>query len=508
MCRHKTRVIRIYVAAPKDCLEERRLIQEVVRSLNQEFEKERICLEALRPNVDPVPGMIPTGQSLIDFVISQTSDGFEVFVGFMRDLRGTPLSPRFESGTEEELETAIELWRLDDSQQVLFFFCNSSPEAPGQERRATSVLEFEKRLRAIALAGEYSDPSNLKEQLREKLRAAVRSFLAAERRKRGTWTAIASAVTLLLLGWMSHAISEWHLERWPGSPPGSFVGSASDRALAGANMVACAATVALLTGLLVLDPIKCGRNGLDRGMRHFVIVPLIAGFTVWGFQYTIPSLEVGTAAAAIERWCDYFVAALFALSGLTLLLRERRAHPAVERVLRPRERKSTRGMAALNGVLCAIVLTALLGMVGATAWRLASASNAAPAANAIPASAAFDPFTGVPAVVPAEQPRGSSELAEGITLQATGVFSLLLLALGFFKCLNMRSLNVNTMLPSVALFLIALLQSYLIFNPHRESCVELGLALLVGHMLKLSFFFSLVVVIVATMKMYEERARK
>jgi anti-sigma regulatory factor (Ser/Thr protein kinase) len=163
--------VRIFAASPGDTQEERDRLATVVAELNKGIAAERdLALELVRWETHTRPGM---GSDPQDVINRQLPEADIVIAMFWKRL-GTP-TPRADSGTAEELESAIEEWRLKGEIEILAYF-NQSPYTPDREEldQVQRLLGFRQTLESRGLfPREYNGVPDFEAQVRQHLTDVV-----------------------------------------------------------------------------------------------------------------------------------------------------------------------------------------------------------------------------------------------------------------------------------------------------------------------------------------------
>ena len=112
--------ITIFVASPSGLEVERQRVEDLVRELNLTWAPRLGChLELVRWETHGVPSV---GDGLQEIVNSTLPNDYDIFIGLMSHRFGTPTT-RFESGTEEEFNRALQRHRANPgSVRIMFYF--------------------------------------------------------------------------------------------------------------------------------------------------------------------------------------------------------------------------------------------------------------------------------------------------------------------------------------------------------------------------------------------------
>ena len=178
------KIISLFIASPRDIVEERDLIDQVVAELNTSLcPPLEIRLEALRWERNAVPGMGEDGQDVVNRSIG---DDYDIFVGILGNRFGTP-TDRAESGTEEEFERAYERYKANADSVYLMLYFNEQPVHPStiDPQQLTRVREFREKLgKKGALYRTYDGPKNFKDLFQVHLTSVLMPFRHGETRPR------------------------------------------------------------------------------------------------------------------------------------------------------------------------------------------------------------------------------------------------------------------------------------------------------------------------------------
>ena len=117
------REIRLFIASPSDCSQERKIIRDIADEMNEVFcqSLQVVLIPIGWENVAPSLG---EPQSVIDEAIDQ----YDILVGVMWLRFGTPTSDGAQSGTEHEFNQAYEIWKEAGKPIVMFYFNDQPPQ--------------------------------------------------------------------------------------------------------------------------------------------------------------------------------------------------------------------------------------------------------------------------------------------------------------------------------------------------------------------------------------------
>jgi hypothetical protein len=163
-------ILRVVVASPGDVEAERKIIPEVVDSLNRGVAaNQSLRLEVYKWDTDSYPGFHPQGaQGQVDTGLR--IDDCDLLVGIFWKRFGTPVSDA-QSGTEHEFLRAYDGWKEKGRPQIMFYF-NQKAYAPRFREETDQwgkVLEFKKNFPREGLWWAYSGPTEFEKYLRDHL---------------------------------------------------------------------------------------------------------------------------------------------------------------------------------------------------------------------------------------------------------------------------------------------------------------------------------------------------
>lgn len=138
-------IIKTFISSPNDVAEERGVLEEVIRELNQTWsEMFGLRIEPLRWETHAYPDVGVEPQAVIN---RQLGDDFDVFLGIMWGRFGTP-TKKFGSGTEEEFNTAYKI--LEDKNRrvwIMIYFKDAGiPPSQIDPDQLKSVNNFKIKL--------------------------------------------------------------------------------------------------------------------------------------------------------------------------------------------------------------------------------------------------------------------------------------------------------------------------------------------------------------------------
>jgi hypothetical protein len=164
--------LRVVVASPSDVKAERKSVETVAEELQHTTAKFLgLDLVVTRWETDSYPGFHAEGpQGLLDPIL-KIADA-DIVVGIFWKRLGTPTKSG-QTGTEHEINTAIEAWKKKQSPHIMLYF-SQRPYALQSKEEAEqwgAVLEFKKKLEEAGegLFSDYNDPSHFEKILRQHL---------------------------------------------------------------------------------------------------------------------------------------------------------------------------------------------------------------------------------------------------------------------------------------------------------------------------------------------------
>ncbi len=167
------RKLRVFVASPRDVVEERRRLSPVIDELNRSVAKDKgLVLELIRWETHATPDM---GRS--QEIISRQISRYDIFIGIMWKRFGTHTGLT-ESGTQEEFNLAYRYWKKTGRPRIMFYF-NQAPytlRSIEEVEQVQKVLDFRKQLEQHGLIWEYNGADDLERTVREHLTSVIREL--------------------------------------------------------------------------------------------------------------------------------------------------------------------------------------------------------------------------------------------------------------------------------------------------------------------------------------------
>jgi len=151
--RKVVRLIRVFVSSPGDVAEEREVLEEVVRRINDiDGQEQGVRLELFRWETDVVPCIGPSPQENVD---AQTPR-FDIYLGIMSTRFGTPTGEHG-SGTEKEFRDAVDRWGRTGKPWILFYFDEDPPLPRSTDaiEQYLAVRKFHDELLAMGIIGTF-----------------------------------------------------------------------------------------------------------------------------------------------------------------------------------------------------------------------------------------------------------------------------------------------------------------------------------------------------------------
>lgn len=152
----RVEIIKIFLASPGDVEAERRIVREVLDSVNRTLGQEKgVRFEVVSWDTDSIPSYGQDAQAILNEQIGDMT-AIDLFVGIMWNRFGSA-TPRAESGTEEEFRRAVES-RKETGRPAIMFYFNRTPFDASSSQEAEQklkVLRFKEDMRANGLTQDY-----------------------------------------------------------------------------------------------------------------------------------------------------------------------------------------------------------------------------------------------------------------------------------------------------------------------------------------------------------------
>jgi hypothetical protein len=155
--------VRVFISSPGDCSAERDAVTRVLNEMNTTVgDREKLFFQAVRWE-DLAPGL-GNPQTVID----EHLGAYNLLVGIMWMRFGTPIPGGAGSGTEHEVQQAMESWTRVGEPRVMFYFKQDPPKDLSEidTSQLQKVQEFKQRLQAAALVQTFHGTSEFESKLR------------------------------------------------------------------------------------------------------------------------------------------------------------------------------------------------------------------------------------------------------------------------------------------------------------------------------------------------------
>lgn len=170
------RRIRIHVSSPSDVRDARNVLANVVADLQRGIGRMNSLFPELVPWEDSAVPALGRPQEVINRQIPAT----DIFIGIFWSRFDTRTGAA-NSGTEEELQNALESWRLLGRPHVLIYFCDRpiSPSSVDLEQ-VSRVQRFRKSIGEQGLYVIYNDLEEFEKLVRQHLTRLIQTLVARE----------------------------------------------------------------------------------------------------------------------------------------------------------------------------------------------------------------------------------------------------------------------------------------------------------------------------------------
>lgn len=162
-------ILRVFLASPSDVGEEREVVDQLVREVNDTLSSSKAArLELLRWETHTVPDIGTDAQNAVN---QQIGDEYDIFIGILWSRFGTP-TPRARSGTEEEFQRALDRKKKNPDTRVLFYFKSVNFPYDSDLNQIQLVRQFREAVQHQGLIREY----NTLESFQSNVRMALTRF--------------------------------------------------------------------------------------------------------------------------------------------------------------------------------------------------------------------------------------------------------------------------------------------------------------------------------------------
>ena len=163
---------RIFLASPSDIIEERGVIEDVLKEWNIQHgpsAKARVELVSWHTHAFPAAGDRPQG-----IINRQALDNADIVVGIFWLKFGSPTGVAA-SGTEEEIQRGV-----SQGKPVMVYFSRRTPEpsTPAKPREISKIDKFKKKYGEKALFWEYTEFEKFRRNFRNHLAHTLNGLLA------------------------------------------------------------------------------------------------------------------------------------------------------------------------------------------------------------------------------------------------------------------------------------------------------------------------------------------
>lgn len=151
--------IRIFIASPGDTSDERAAASEIVEELNKINSFDNIEYELIKWETHAFSGI---GEDAQDVINKQINSDYDIFVGLMWRRFGSP-TKRASSGTEEEFNRAVQIYKSNEKPIKIMFYFNQTPVSMGEidVEQLVKINQFKLQLKEQGVL--YWDYSGLKQ---------------------------------------------------------------------------------------------------------------------------------------------------------------------------------------------------------------------------------------------------------------------------------------------------------------------------------------------------------
>jgi len=161
---------KIFLASPGDTMEERKIVEEVVKELNDTIGTANdLIIKLLKWENNAYPDL---GQDPQDVINKKMGDDYDIFIGIMWKRFGTP-SKRSDSGTKEEFDRAYNRFKNGENIKIMFYFNKSPLPQNFDVAQFEKVKEFKNQIGSLGLYWEYEGSNGFEKYLRRHITACI-----------------------------------------------------------------------------------------------------------------------------------------------------------------------------------------------------------------------------------------------------------------------------------------------------------------------------------------------
>jgi len=162
---------KIFLASPGDTTKERKVVEEIVKDINESNgSRHNFNIQLLKWENNVYPAFGTNGQDVIN---EQIGDDYDIFIGIMWKRFGTPTN-RSESGTKEEFERAYKRFKNGENLNIMFYFNNEPLPQDFDIEQFSKVKDFKNEIGDLGgLYWSYENSEKFEKTLRTQLTNCV-----------------------------------------------------------------------------------------------------------------------------------------------------------------------------------------------------------------------------------------------------------------------------------------------------------------------------------------------
>ncbi|MCC0064579.1 MAG: DUF4062 domain-containing protein [Defluviimonas sp.] len=171
-----TKKVRVFLSSPSDLATERQIINTVCENLSHDLGGiEGFVIELIRWETHTYSAI---GDSPQDIINAQIGQDYDIFLGMLGRRFGTR-TKKYESGTEEEFNLAVERKKNTGSPEIMFFFYGGSAELGEIDgAQLSKIQEFRRGLSDVGLLYfDFKDEFSLYILAHQQLHTVIRNVL-------------------------------------------------------------------------------------------------------------------------------------------------------------------------------------------------------------------------------------------------------------------------------------------------------------------------------------------